>query len=94
MNTYEVMFILKPGLEEEAQEAIVTRFSDIITNGGEVVEIQRMGQRRLAYEIKDYTEGYYVLISFKGGSDISQELDRVMKISDDVIRYMILRKDT
>ena len=47
----------------------------------------------MAYEIRKFTEGYYVLIDFKGSSEVAQELDRVMKITDSVIRYMILRKD-
>lgn len=94
MNAYEVMFILSPDLDEEGVEAGVTRFSELITNaGGEVVQLERMGRRRLAYEINKVTEGYYVLIDFKGSSEVAQELDRVMKITDSVIRYMILRKD-
>ena len=94
MNTYEVMYILSPELDEEGIEAAVSRFTDLITaDGGEVTQFERMGRRRLAYEIKKFTEGFYVLIEFKGGSEVAQELDRVMKITDSVIRYMILRKD-
>lgn len=94
MNTYEVMYILSPELDEEGIEAAVNRFSELITgDGGEVTQLERMGRRRLAYEIKKFTEGFYVLIEFKGSSEVAQELDRVMKITDSVIRYMILRKD-
>jgi small subunit ribosomal protein S6 len=94
MNTYEVMYILSPDLDEEGIEAAVTKFADLITaQNGEVVRLERMGRRRLAYEIKKQTEGFYVLIDFKGSSEVAQELDRVMKITDSVIRYMILRKD-
>lgn len=94
MNTYEVMYILSPDLDEEGIEAAVTKFTELITGfSGEVVRLERMGRRRLAYEINKLTEGFYVLIDFKGSSEVAQELDRVMKITDSVIRYMILRKD-
>lgn len=94
MNTYEAMYILSPQLDEEGIEAAVNRFSELITSGGgEVTRLERMGLRKLAYEIKKFTEGFYVLIEFKGGSAVAQELDRVLKITDGVIRHLILRKD-
>jgi len=88
------MYILKPELEEEAIDSIVTRFEEVVTNnGGEVVKTDRWGKRRLAYEVNDYTEGYYVLMYLKAPSQASQELDRVLKIQDDVIRHLIVKTE-
>lgn len=94
MRNYEIMYILKPDLEEEKTEQLVEKYSAIITNGGgELVSVDKWGKRRLAYEIKDLQEGYYVLVTFKSEPDVVKELDRVMKISDDMLRFMIINKD-
>ncbi len=94
MKAYEVMYILNPELEEEAIVALVNKFNEIVTSGGgELVKVDQWGKRRLAYEIKDRTEGYYVVLQFKAESSVAQELDRVFKITDEVLRYLIIRKD-
>lgn len=94
MRKYEVMYILRPDLQEEANKASVERFASIVTNdGGEMEKLQEMGKRRLAYEIKDQREGFYVLMNFKSEPQAVSELERVMKISDDVVRYLIVRED-
>jgi small subunit ribosomal protein S6 len=94
MRNYEILYIVKPDLEEEQVTAVMERFNDLITNnGGEVVSTDKWGKRRLAYEIKDYREGIYVLVNFKGEPATSQELDRVMKIADEILRFMIIRKE-
>ena len=93
MRDYEVLFILPPQVEDEAQDAVIKRFSDVITGGGgEVVNIDKWGKRRLAYEIKDLNEGIYVLMNYKAPKETSQELDRLMKISDDIVRHLIVLK--
>ncbi|HHV62844.1 MAG TPA: 30S ribosomal protein S6 [Firmicutes bacterium] len=93
MRDYEVMFILKPDLEEDATSAIVTKFEDLIKNGGgEIEKTDRWGKRRLAYEIDGFNEGYYVLIDFKAEAGVAGELERVLKITDGVIRFLITRK--
>ena len=94
MRNYECMFILKPEMEEEAIQQTVDRYASIITDGqGEVVSIDKWGKRRLAYEIKDLIEGYYVLVNFQSEPAVVNELDRVMKISDDMLRFMIINQD-
>lgn len=94
MRDYEVMYILKPTLEEEAIKSNVERFQGIVTeNGGEVTNLNEMGQRRLAYEINKFREGYYVVMNFKANSEVVDELERVMRITDDVIRYLFVRED-
>ena len=94
MRNYECMFILKPDMEEEAIQLALDRYTAIVTDGeGEMVSVDKWGKRRLAYEIKDLFEGYYVLMNFKSEPPVVKELDRVMKISDDMLRFMIINQD-
>lgn len=94
MRQYEVMYVLRPDLEEEKVKANVARYSDVITSfGGEVTNLQEMGKRRLAYEIDKIREGYYVLMNFKANPDAVAEAERLMKINDDVIRFLFVRED-
>ena len=91
MNAYEVMYIVKP-VEDEACEAVVAKFEKLITaNGGNVEKTDRWGKRRLAYEIQDLNEGIYVLVTFQADAAAVKELDLVMKITDEVLRHMIIR---
>ena len=92
MNNYEVMYIVKP-VEEEAFEALVAKFDNLINNnGGTVEKTDRWGKRRLAYQIQDLNEGIYILVTFQADAAAVKELDRVMKITDEVLRHMIIRK--
>ncbi|MBO5167736.1 MAG: 30S ribosomal protein S6 [Phascolarctobacterium sp.] len=92
MKAYEIMYIVKP-VEEEAFEAVVAKFDNLITaNGGNVEKTDRWGKKRLAYEIQDLNEGLYVLVTFTAEPAAVKELDRVMKITDEVLRHMIIRK--
>jgi small subunit ribosomal protein S6 len=94
VRNYESMYILKPELEEEAIIATVSRFEDVVKNGGgEIVKTDRWGKRRLAYELNGITEGHYVLMTFKSPSSVAQELDRVLRIQDDVVRQLVIKKD-
>jgi small subunit ribosomal protein S6 len=94
MTTYETMFILKPEMEDEAYDALVEKFKGILeAQGGEVTNVNRMGRRKLAYEVKKkFREGYYVLFNYTGGANATDELERNFKISDDVIRYLIVKE--
>ena len=93
MNKYEVMFIINPELNEEDNEALIVKFKDIIAKEGTVENLVEWGRRRLAYLIQDFTEGYYVIIEFSSEPQNPQELDRLMKINDNIIRHMIIRKE-
>jgi len=89
MRKYEVMYIIRPDVEEQNVQATVEKFQTIINNGGEVTKSDFMGKRRLAYEIKKFRDGFYVLVHFNATPAVVAELERVMKISDEVIRYLI-----
>ncbi|MBS5887299.1 MAG: 30S ribosomal protein S6 [Negativicoccus massiliensis] len=93
-KNYEVMFIINAGLDEEAADAIVKRVEDLITkNGGTVNNIDRMGKRRLAYEVKKQIDGNYVLIEFAIDPAQIKEIDRVIKINEKIIRHLIVKQD-
>jgi small subunit ribosomal protein S6 len=91
MRKYEVMYIVKPDIEQETLEATVAKFQNIINNGGEITKHDLIGKKRLAYEINKFREGTYVLVNFNATADVVNELERVMKISDEIIRYLIVQ---
>lgn len=93
MRKYELLVIFYPG-EDEKRTQVLERFKGIITeDGGNITDINEWGIRKLAYEINGQTEGYYVIINFEGTPKVTQELDRVARISDSVMRHMIVRED-
>ena len=93
MRLYEVIFIVKP-MEEEATNAVNEKFTKLIhAKGGKIEKEDRCGKKRLAYDIKDMTEGYYVLLYVNAEPACGAECDRVMKITDDLLKHMIGRAD-
>ena len=86
---YECMYILNPNLAEEEYAAVVEKFKALVEANGTIDEMQEMGKRKLAYEINYLSEGYYVLVKFTSGPEFPAELDRVLGITDGVIRSLI-----
>ena len=94
MTNYELMFIINPTLEEEKRNEVMEMVQSVITsNGGEVSNVDVWGMRKLAYLIEKKSEGFYVVIDFQAGTDLPKELDRRLRISDNVMRHMIINKD-
>ena len=93
MAKYEVMFIINPVLEDEKKNAVVERVQEIINADGEVSKVDVWGMRKLAYPIEKKNEGYYVVVEFKANPTLPYELNRKMKISDAIIRHMIINQD-
>ena len=92
MNKYELVYIIDPAVDEEGRKALVERFSTLIADqGGTVEKVEEWVKRRLAYAIDYKTEGYYVLVQFSSGSELPLELERNLKINDQVIRYQVIR---
>lgn len=92
MRKYEVMYIIRPDVEQEAVEALTAKFNAIITNnGGEISKHDVIGKKRLAYEINKIRDGIYVLTHFTADASVVSELDRVMKITDEIIRHLVVR---
>ena len=86
---YEVLYIIDPDLGEEATAAMVEKFKALIEANGTITEQEEWGKRKLAYLIHDKAEGYYVLVKFTSAPAFPAELDRVMKITDGVMRSLI-----
>lgn len=93
MRKYEVVLIIRT-MEEEALNEVVTKFENLIkNNGGNIDKIDRWGKRRLAYEIKDVGEGIYVLFHITALPKTVAELDRIAKITDEILKHMIIKED-
>lgn len=92
-NKYETVLVLSAKLGEEGSAALVERFKTLIANHGTVESVDDWGKRRLAYPINKENEGYYTLINFESTPDFTAELDRRYKITDGVLRTLIIKKD-
>ncbi len=86
---YEVLYVLNPNMTEEETQTVVEKFKTLIEQNGTIDEMDVWGKRKLAYEINYLTEGYYVLVKFTSGPAFPAELDRVMGITDSVIRSLV-----
>lgn len=94
MTDYEVTYILRPSLEESDVEERANAIAGIVkSQGGEVTGIERLGKKRLAYEIKDVREGNYVVMQFRSEAAASKELERQLKLHEDVLRALVVRLD-
>ena len=91
-SNYEVVYILDPNLGEEATAAMVTKFKALVEQNGTLAEVDEWGKRKLAYEINGLTDGDYTLIDFHAEPSNIAELDRVLRISDVVVRHMIVAR--
>lgn len=93
INTYENLFIVSLANGEEAAKETVNKFTTLIANNAEIVEVADWGKRRLAYLINDESEGYYTVVTFKTASDFPAELDRLFNIDENVMRAMTIKLD-
>ena len=90
---YETIFIVNPKLEEAAATAVGDKFKSLVEANGTNVEVEDWGKRRLAYPIEDQTEGVYTLVRFESKPDFPAELDRIYKITDGIMRSIIVCLD-
>ena len=93
MAKYETMLVTTATLDEESTVALVGKFKSLIEANGTIDSVEDWGKRRLAYPINDENDGVYTLINFTSGPDFPAELDRVYKITDGVLRSMIVAKE-
>lgn len=94
MNKYEIMFIVKPDLEETAIKNEAESLKKVLTNlEAKIIEEKAMGQRELAYEIKKYKNGYYFLFVVEGSHEAIKEFDRLAGINENILRHLIIRKE-
>lgn len=92
MTKYEIMYVIRPTATEERRKELMEELHEIFTSrGSEIVNVNEWGMRDLAYEIQKHKKGYYVVVDVLANDDARNEFDRVVKIREDVIRYMILK---
>ena len=94
MKKYEVMYIVRPDVEEAARKELIQFTSDIFTKmDSKVLEVKELGMRNLAYEINDFTKGFYVLMNVEATAEATNEFDRLVKINKSVMRHIVIRID-
>ncbi|HIU51281.1 MAG TPA: 30S ribosomal protein S6 [Candidatus Merdicola faecigallinarum] len=93
MNKYESIIIINPAVEEQAIKNIIATFTDLINKNGKVESVEEMGKRKLAYEVKKNKEGYYVLFNFDAEPASIAELERNYRITDEIIKFITVKKD-
>jgi small subunit ribosomal protein S6 len=94
VRQYETIFIIDPEFETDAVKELVEKFKGLVEDqGGQIAEIDEWGKRRLAYPINDRREGYYFLMNFTANPETAQDLERVYKITNGLMRYLIIKKE-
>ena len=92
MNKYESVVIINPNVEENALKELIERFQTLINTDGKVEKVTDIGKKKLAYEIKKNTEGYYVVYDFEANPSLIAELERNYRITDQVIKFIVVKK--
>ena len=93
IDKYESVVIINPNLEAESIKALIEKISNLINSNGTVNSVEELGKKRLAYEIKKQKEGFYVVINFEANPELIKELERIYRITDEVIKFIVVRKD-
>ena len=93
MNKYESIIIVNPEIDEAGLKAIEEKFTGLINENGKVESVENMGKKRLAYEIKKNKEGTYMLFNFEAKPDSITELERVYRITDEILKFIVVRKE-
>ena len=93
-RTYELMFIVRPDMTEEDLDKLLSMLQSIVpASGGSIVKVDKMGKRRLAYTVKRFHEGIYVLMVVEGGGAVIHELERRLRVTEQVIKFLTVRTD-
>ena len=93
MSKYESVIIINPNLEEEAIKALIEKISNLINTDGKVSSVEEVGKKKLAYEIKKNKEGFYVVFKFEANPELITELERVYRITDEVIKFIVVKEE-
>ena len=93
MNKYESVIIINPNLEAESIKALIEKFSNLINSNGTVSSVEEVGKKKLAYEIKKNKEGYYVVFKFESKPEAIAELERIYRITDEVIKFIVVKEE-
>ena len=94
MRNYEVMFIVRPNLEDEATNALCDNMKKVLEDAGATInEVVNMGRRELAYEVRKFNNGNYFLFKITSNKDAVREFDRVANINEDIIRHIVVKRE-
>lgn len=94
MNKYELLYIISSDADEKTRDAIIQKFSDMVTkSGGTVDSLEKIGMKKFAYKVDDKAEGFYVLMNFTANASLPQEMEKQMHITDFFVRNMFVRLD-
>lgn len=91
MNKYESVIIINPSVDEEGIKSLVQKFTDLINTDGKLEKADELGRKKLAYEIQKNTEGFYVVFYFEANPSLISELERIYRITDEVIKFMTIK---
>jgi small subunit ribosomal protein S6 len=93
-RTYELMFIVRPDMSEEDQDKLISSLDHAVSSsGGKVRNVEKMGKRRLAYTVRRFNDGIYILLTFEGGGGLVHELERRLRVNEPVIKFLSVRID-
>ena len=93
-RTYELMFIVRPDMTDEDLDKLISTLQSVVpTSGGNVVKVEKMGKRRLAYTVRRFHDGIYVLMVVEGGGAVIHELERRLRVTEPVIKFLTVRVD-
>lgn len=93
-RTYEIMFIVRPDVEEAEIDKLIEGFSaNVTTGGGEIRSVEKMGRRRLAYTVRKFNDGFYVLLNIAAEGSLITEIERRLRVSEQVIKFITVRMD-
>ena len=93
MNKYESVIIINPSVEEQGIKSLISKFTDLINSNGKLEKVEEIGKKKLAYEIKKNAEGYYVVFNFEAKPESIAELERVYRITDEVIKFIVVKEN-
>lgn len=93
MNKYEALYIISPTLDEETTKSIVEKFKALVESQAQLETLEEWGRKRLAYEVQDQKEGYYVLMQFAAAPAFPAELERQFKITEGVMKYLVTNRE-
>ena len=93
-RTYELMFIVRPDMPEEEQDKLISTLeSAVTTSGGHMKNVEKMGKRRLAYSVRRFRDGVYILLTVEGGGAVMHELERRLRVTEPVLKFLTVRID-
>ena len=93
MNKYESIIIVNPNIDEAGIKALEEKFTGLINENGKVETVENMGKKKLAYEIKKFSEGTYLLFNFEAKPASIAELERIYRITDEILKHIVVKKD-